>query len=218
MKGHDNAWTPFGSIDPSTHIFAPGTNGNIAPGDCLKWGPGITTAGGPCGSGGGGGGGGFAAVYTSHSGLVNNVTTPTGAAMVMQQGFYAPGDGGDAVYQWNAGSYCSIGTSGAPVATDDVVCIAPGHPAPYTSSTAGRYLLSTGGSIDVRQVGMKAGGFDNAPLVQTLMSAVSPPSQSAGTEILFPPTAGQVDTYFYFSEPFVVARGSRINCKGGVGL
>ena len=55
LKGHDNAWTPFGSIDPSTHIFVPGTNGNIAPNDCVKWGPGITSAGAACKSGGGGG-------------------------------------------------------------------------------------------------------------------------------------------------------------------
>ena len=28
LKGHDNAWTPFGSVDPSTHVFVPGTNGS----------------------------------------------------------------------------------------------------------------------------------------------------------------------------------------------
>ena len=23
LKGHDNVWTPFGSIDPSTHVYVP---------------------------------------------------------------------------------------------------------------------------------------------------------------------------------------------------
>ena len=50
LKGSDNAWTPFGSIDPSTHIFIPGTNGAIAPNDCIKWGPGLTSAGAACNS------------------------------------------------------------------------------------------------------------------------------------------------------------------------
>ena len=50
LKGHDNAWTPFGSVDPSTHIFIPGTNGTIAPNDCVKWGPGLTSAGAACNS------------------------------------------------------------------------------------------------------------------------------------------------------------------------
>ena len=50
LKGHDNAWTPFGSVDPSTHVFIPGTNGAIAPNDCVKWGPGLTSAGAACNS------------------------------------------------------------------------------------------------------------------------------------------------------------------------
>ena len=55
-----------------------------------------------CGSGGGGGGSNQLTIYTSHSGLVNNVTTPTEAWTVLQQGFYAPGDGGGAdSTEWN---------------------------------------------------------------------------------------------------------------------
>ena len=214
LKGHDGAWTPFGSVDPTTHVFAPGTNGNIAPGDCLKWGPGITTAGGPCGSGGGGGGGGgFAAVYTSHSGLVNNVTTPSGAAMVMQQGFYSPGDGGQATYQWNSTSYCIGGTSGAPVAADGLACVLP---IGQSASTAGRYLLQLGNGIDVRQIGMVGDGVtDNSPLVPTLMALVNPASSETGqSDVIFPKTPGTAYTDYYFSKPFHQTRPMMIRCEG----
>ena len=108
LKGHDNAWTPFGSIDPSTHVFVPGTNGNIAPNDCVKWGPGLTSAGAACNSvTGGAHPANQLTIYTNHDGLVANVTTPTEAWTVQQQGFYAPGDGGAATYQWNTTSLLS---------------------------------------------------------------------------------------------------------------
>ncbi len=124
LKGHDNAWTPFGSVDPSTHVFVPGTNGSIAPNDCVKWGPGLTSAGAACNSvTGGAHPANQLTIYTSHAGLVANVTTPTEAWTVQQQGFYAPGDGGDATYQWNLTSYCPGGTSGAPAPADGVVCV-----------------------------------------------------------------------------------------------
>ena len=80
----------------------------------------------------------------------------------MQQGFYAPGDGGEATYQWNLTSYCPGGTSGAPAAADGIVCVLP---IGQSASTAGRYLVSKiSGIIDVRQVGMQPGGQDNYPL------------------------------------------------------
>ena len=124
LKGQDNAWTPFGSVDPSTHIFIPGTNGNIAPNDCVKWGPGLTSAGVACNSvTGGATPANQLTIYTSHSGLVANVTTPTEAWTVMQQGFYAPGDGGDATYQWSLTSYCPAARPGSPTAADGVVCV-----------------------------------------------------------------------------------------------
>ena len=100
LKGSDNAWTPFGSVDPSTHVFAPATNGSIAPNDCLKWAwhhqrrhgvrkRRVVAAAQPADN-----------LHLAF-GLVNNVTTPTEAWTVQQQGFYAPGDGGAATYQWN---------------------------------------------------------------------------------------------------------------------
>ena len=162
LKGHDNAWTPFGSVDPSTHVFIPGTNGSIAPNDCLKWGPGITSAGAACGSGGGGGGGtNQLTIYTSHSGLVNNVTTPTEGWTVLQQGFYVPGDGGGATYQWNFTSYCGTGTSGSAYVgrSGDSRLGSLRTRSVKTRTTAGRYLLKwrTNG-LNARWTGMVADG------------------------------------------------------------
>ena len=166
----------------------------------------------------GGGGGGYQ--YQTHAALLAGVTAaPSPPQAIGQQGFSAPGDGGDAIYQWSAASYCAGGTSSAPAPTDDIVCIAPGHAAPYLSSAPGRYLLSNGGAVNVLQIGMKPGGFDNAPLVQTLMNAVSPAGYtSPAPEIVFPPTVGQATTQYYFSQPFVISRGSRIDCRGGLSL
>ena len=121
--------------------------------------------------------------------------------------------------------YCAGGTSGAPVPADGIVCVSADWSKP---STAGRYLLSRGGEIDVRQVGMKPGGFDNYPLVQTLMNAVSAPTNNNGNHtpaIMVPPIFGQSVTTYYFSKPFTLARSSIVDCKtsnitgfGGVGL
>ena len=120
LQDSGKTWTSFGTVDPSTHIFAPATNGAIAPNDCVKWGPGLTSAGAACNSvTGGATPANQLTIYTSHSGLVNNVTTPTEAWTVQQQGFYAPGDGGEATYQWNAASYCPNGTSGSPTPVDN---------------------------------------------------------------------------------------------------
>ena len=80
---------------------------------------------------------------------------------------------------------------------------------------SGVFMPTATGSIDVTTIWMQPGGFDNYPLVQKLMDAISPPAgTNGGVEILFPPIAGQGLTYYYFSQPFVIARGSRINCKG----
>ena len=142
LKGHDNAWTPFGSIDPSTHVYIPGTNGNIAPNDCVKWGPGLTSAGAACNSvTGGATPANQLTIYTNHAGLVANVTTPTEAWTIQQQGFYAPGDGGAATYQWNLTSYCTGGTSGAPTPADGIVCVLP---AGQSASEAGPLSLAVG--------------------------------------------------------------------------
>ena len=157
----------FGHVDPTTHVFTPTTNGSVYPGDCLKWGPGLTDAGVVCG----GGGSGPLTIYTTHSGLVNNVTTPTEAWTVQQQGFHSRGDGGQATYQWDFLSYCRGGTAGAPTPADGVFCVLP---LGQSASTAGRYLLQVGNGIDVRQIGMVADGVtDNYPFVATLMSVIN---------------------------------------------
>ena len=202
LKGHDNAWTPFGSVDPSTHIFIPGTNGNIAPNDCVKWGPGLTSAGAACNSvTGGATPANQLTIYTSHSGLVNNVTTPTEAWTVIQQGFYAPGDGGAATYQWNFTSTC---------AADGIVCVLP---IGQSSGVAGRYLLQNSGSIDVRQIGMVSGGSDNSPYLATLMNTISNPDG----EVVLPSVVGGGVTQYYFSNEFTISKPARYRCGAGTG-
>ena len=212
-------WTPFGSVDPSTHIFMPATNGVITPGDCLKWGPGLTSAGAGCGSGGGGSAGPLT-IYTSHAGLVTNVTTPTGGWTVQQQGFYAPGDGGEATYQWSPSSYCPGGTSGSPAAADGIVCVLPSG---QSASTTGRYLLQSPatGNIDARMIGMQAGGFDNGPLMSQLISSQWSGTgggylySSAGIGAFFPPLPGNKTTEYYFSKPLDWTLSGKISCGLG---
>ena len=220
LKGSDNFWTPFGSVDSSTHIFAPATNGSIAPGDCLKWGPGFTSAGAACNSvTGGATPANQLTIYTSHAGLVANVTTPTQAWTVLQQGFYAPGDGGGATYQWSLTSYCQGGTSGSPTPADGIVCVLP---IGQSASTAGRYLLQTGNGIDVRQIGMVSDGItDNYPLVATLMNAISSVGNiTSGMDVFFPAIAGKpyangnLYTDYYFSKSFRISRRMNIRCQG----
>jgi hypothetical protein len=201
----------FGHVDPKTHIFTPTTNGSVYPGDCLKWGPGLTDAGVAC-SGGGEGGSGPLTIYTTHSGLVNNVRTPTKAWMVQQQGFYKPGDHGGAAYQWNFESYCPGGTSSAPTPADSIVCVLP---IGQSASTPGRYLLQTGNGIDVRQIGMVGdGSTDNYPFVATLMAAIAPQGFSGGNDVIFPHKAGEYYTDYYFSKSFHISRHMNINCPG----
>ena len=84
-------WVPFGTNAPGSNIFVPSTNGNIAPNDCLKWGPGITSAGMACGSGGGGGGGSNQlTIYTTHSGLVDDVDDAIYQLRPFSNGFMDP--------------------------------------------------------------------------------------------------------------------------------
>ena len=144
---------------------------------------------------------------------------------VQQQGFYAPGDGGDATYQWSLTSYCAGGTSGAPVPADGVICVLP---IGQSASTAGRYLFQNPGSVNVLAVGMQPDGVDNGSLVQTLMNAVSAPNNNNSnhtSKIVVPPVLGHSQTNYYFSKPFILARSSIVDCEtsnltgyGGVGL
>ena len=143
---------------------------------------------------------------------MNNVTTPTEAWTVQQQGFYAPGDGGRRTYQWNFTSYCAGGTSGAPTAADGIVCVLP---IGQSASVAGRYIMQTPGGLDVRQFGMQAGvGFDNTPYVGALMTAVGNPSENSGVDIIFPQVPGQTYTEYHFSQSFHVTRHVRFRCQG----
>ena len=219
-------WTPFGSVDPTTHIFTP-VGGGGGGGGAINVPPaGTTPINGTCPNGqflynnagavdcvavSGGGATGALTLYPTHALLTSGVTAPASSATVYQQGFYAPGDGGDVAYQWNSSSYCPGGTSSVPTAADTINCVLPIGQAP---STAGRYLLATSGTVNVRQVGMQPGGQDNSPYVQALMDAVGPPNlYGTGAEIVFPPVPGQYTAYYYFSQPFELSRPSRINCR-----
>lgn len=204
-------WTPFGSIDPSTHIFLPGTNGPIAPDDCVKWGPGLTDAGAVCNSvTGGAHPANQLTIYTAHSGLVANVTTPTEPWTVVQQGFYAPGDNGAAVYQWNPASYCATGTSGSPAPADGFICVLP---IGQSASTAGRYLLQLNNkSLDVTALGFRDDGSDNAPLVATLNTILN---LYPGMPIHFPVDPGFRTANYWFSQPLEIVNTTTVTCGDG---
>jgi hypothetical protein len=214
LNSHNN-WSTFGFVDPTTGIFLPYTNGPIAPNDCIKWGPGLTDAGQGCNSvAGGGSGTNQLTIYTSHSGLVNNVTTPTEAWTVQQQGFYAAGDFGDATYQWNFGSYCPNGTSVTPKAADGLVCVLPIGQDP---STAGRYLLSTNAGINIRDLGFADGGMDNAPIIPSLMGALGHNAGYGGQTVFIPGTPGKPFTAYYFASSFILSAGAEYKCSGITG-
>jgi hypothetical protein len=212
----NNTWSTFGYVDPATGVFIPYTNGLIAPNDCIKWGPGLTDAGQACNSASGGGGGGQFTIYTSHSGLVNNVTTPTEAWTVMQQGFYGAGDLGDTFYQWNFNSYCG-GTSGAPVTANGITCILPIGQDP---TVAGRYLLTTNSGINVRTIGFADytnSGFDNAPVIPTLMTALGNNRGYGGQTVFIPGTPGRPFTAYHFTQSFVLSANAEYKCSGITG-
>ena len=144
---------------------------------------------------------------------MNNVTTPTEAWTVQQQGFYQPGDGGEATYQWNFGSYCPKGTSGSPTPADGLSCVLP---IGQSASTAGRYLLNlTDGAFNARQFGMQPStdlSFDNSPFVRPMMAAIGIQGQPNGPDIVFPVNWGQDYTLYYFTQPFELTHGATLRC------
>jgi hypothetical protein len=161
----------------------------------------------------GGGGGGSVTVYATHAALIAGTTT-LGTGPIVQQGFTATGDGGQAVYQPNASSYCPGGSSGSPTAADGLTCILPSG---QSASTAGRYLLQVSGEIDVRVVGMQPGGQDNSPYVAALLAAAGPVlNNGPGPVFVFPPLLGLNYTYWYFSSQLTASVGGQFDCRGHV--
>jgi hypothetical protein len=154
--------------------------------------------------------GGPLTIYTTHSGLAKNVTTPTEAWMVQQQGFYAPGDGGDATYQWNFTSYCPGGTSGSPTIADGFVCVLPiGQPA----SSPGRYLQSlTNGVLNAKTIGFRDDGIDNAPMVYTLNTILN---RYIGMPVNFPADPAYQQANYWFSQPLEILNSASISCGDG---
>ena len=156
------------------------------------------------------------APYPTHASLLSSVTLYIGPTI--SQAEFTAGNGGGATYVWNPSSFCPGGTSGSPVATDDIVCIFPGHTAPYTSSTPGRYLLQIGNSINVRMVGMAPGGQDNSPYISALMTAIATSTAGVnGPDVIFSSDPGLSRTTYVFHQPFVLSRGARYHCSGTTG-
>ena len=134
-----------------------------------------------------------------------NVTTPTEAWTVLQQGFYAPGDGGGATYQWSLTSTCTA---------DGIICVLPIGQA---SVTPGRYLLQTLRHARRSPDWDAAGGMDNSPLLATLMAALGPSGFNYGgpSKFCFPAENGKAFTAYYFSQSFVISRVARFRCGNG---
>jgi hypothetical protein len=198
----------FGHVDPTTHVFTPTANGSAYRGDCLKRAPGLTDAGVVCG-GGGGGVGGPVTIYTTHSGVLAT-PTPTGSWTVLQQGFYAPGDGGAATYNWSASSYCAGGTSGFPTPADGFVCILPSGQA---ASTPGRYLQElTNGVLNVATLGFKDDGTDNSSEVSTLNTVLS---HYLNMGVNFPLNPQHIQSNYWFSQPLEITNSTSISCGAG---
>ena len=178
-------WVPLGTVDSSTHKFS------------------VV----------GGGGGGYQ--YQTHAALLAGVTTaPSPPQAIGQQGFYAPGDGGAAIYQWSPTSLCTITDSGAHPPANGLTCVLPTG---QSSSTPGRYLLQMDSNgIDVRQMGMVGDGvFDNSTLNDALMDVINPEnSQSGQNDVWFPNVPGRRYTDYYFSKTLHFYKPANIRCQG----
>ena len=183
-------WVPLGTVDSSTHTFTPVGGGTIISGSPV--------------------------IFPSHTALLSGTTTAIPPQPISQSGFYNSGDGGAAAYNWSASSYCPGGSSSAITPADGIVCVLP---IGQSASTAGRYLLQVGATIDVRTVGMQPSTltnlFDNSPYVAALITAQGPPVAQTfnGVEVVFPPVAGQITTAYYFTQALDWSRNGRITCR-----
>ena len=114
----------------------------------------------------------------TNAGLVAVSQTPIAQASIVRDGFFAAGDGGQAVYNWSA-SACSLNSG----AGDNGSQVAP-------SSGTGCWLLAASGAVDLRVWGLVAddAGYDNAPAVRAALAyaaaskakIVAPPGGSIG--------------------------------------
>jgi hypothetical protein len=156
-------------------------------------------------------------VYPTHAALIAGVTAaPSGPWTFAQQGFSTAGGGGDAIYQWNASSFCPGNTNGVPAsaAGDGLVCILPSG---QSQATAGRLLLSTFPSVSVTQLGFMSDGTDNASLIPALMNASSPSTGlTTNQQFVFPSIYGNSRaTEYYFSSPLDLTHQMEIDCQSG---
>ena len=78
--------------------------------------------------------------------------------------------------------------------------------------TTSVFMSTATGAVDVTSIGMAPGGQDNSPYVQKLMQTIGSNTFTLpGTTVKIPPQLGHT-SYYYFPEPFQIARGARIDC------
>lgn len=84
---------------------------------------------------------------------------------------------------------------------------------PITTFPIPTTRINTGSiSVTNQNVGMQAGGVDNASLISTLMSAIN--SGGFGYETIFPGNEGTAVTEYYFSTALTLTRGGTFRCNG----
>ena len=175
-------WVTIGTVDPTTHTF--------------------TVVGG-----GGGGGGGQINVYPTHADLVTGAIT-AGHVPLMQEGFYAAGDGGAGTYHWNAASYCRGGTPSTPTAADGLTCILPAG----LATTPGRYLLEMpNGILDTRLLGFTDDGSDNSSHIPALNAV----RNFGGQPVVFSGNSVTGQSNYWFNSPLDIVTEGLISCGGG---
>jgi hypothetical protein len=218
-------WVTLGSINPTTHVFSI-PSANVSGLGALAA---VTPTGTPAAgtyldhnyawSVPGGGGGSSITGYATHAALLAGVTAFS-TNTITQDGFYETGDGGYALYKWNANSLCGVDINRVSQPADGVTCILP---TTQGSAVAGRYLLQIAATVNGRALGFRATtaaqALDNYPIVQAAMNAMGPPNTAPipNATIWLPPIVGNNATAYYFSRSFFLSRAIVIKCGDTTG-
>lgn len=145
--------------------------------------------------------------YDNHAVLLASAKTPSGSWSIRQRGFYASGDGGAAIYDWNANSYCAGGGPGTPA--DGFLCVLP---IDHSASAPGRYLIRLeNGKVNAKTIGFRDDGVDNAPMVHTLNTMLS----KFLVPVNFPPDPAYPQANYWFSQPLELVNSAWISCGDG---
>jgi hypothetical protein len=204
-------------------------NGAITTGDCLKWGPGVQDAGAACGSGGGGSltvtDGSHPVAGTTNltfSGATVSGTTPNATVTITGGGGGTITAGTTPTSGFTTGQYLTSNGSVVTAAAGSGLSAIPpntilANPSPTVTQTP---VASKRSDIVATDYGMQSSigaAFDNSPFVQALMNSAGQASVCCygGPTITFPPNPNNLlSTDYYFTQPFVLSRGARINCGG----